>query len=177
MIIYVLLETGCDSGWFITLRKERKAQKVSKTCWNHRLRIRTQNPERQGSGPHLPFSSQDRLVGYFLELAELCHSTELGDTSSPRGYLFLLIGLLSPQLTHPANHCYSAAQSCPTLCNPMDCSTPGFLSFTSSQSLLTLMSIESVIPSNHLILCHPLLLLPSIFPRIQVFSNESANWH
>ena len=48
------------------------------------------------------------------------------------------------------------------------------LSITISQSLLELMSIESVIPSNHLILCHPLLLLPSIFPRIRVFSNESA---
>ena len=49
------------------------------------------------------------------------------------------------------------------------------LSITNSQSLLKLMSIESVIPSNHLILCHPLLLLPSIFPSIRVFSDESAH--
>ena len=48
------------------------------------------------------------------------------------------------------------------------------LSITNSQSLLKLMSIESVMPSSHLILCHPLLLLPSIFPSIGVFSNESA---
>ena len=48
------------------------------------------------------------------------------------------------------------------------------LSITNSQSLLKLMSIESVMPSNHLILCHPLLLLPSIFPSIRVFSSESA---
>ena len=48
------------------------------------------------------------------------------------------------------------------------------LSMTNSQNLLKLMSIESVMPSNHLILCHPLLLLPSIFPSIRVFSNESA---
>ena len=48
------------------------------------------------------------------------------------------------------------------------------LSFTISQSLLKLMSIEPVTPSNHLILCHPLLLLPSIFPSIKVFSSESA---
>ena len=47
------------------------------------------------------------------------------------------------------------------------------LSITNSQSLLKLMSIESVMPSNHLILCHPLLLPPSIFPSIRVFSNES----
>ena len=56
----------------------------------------------------------------------------------------------------------------------MNRSTQASLSITSSWSLLRLMSIESVIPSNHLILCHPLLLLPSIFPSIRVFSNESA---
>ena len=67
----------------------------------------------------------------------------------------------------------SVAQSCSTLCDPMDCSTPGLLSITNSRSLLRLMSIESVMPSNHLILCCPLLLLPSIFPSIRVFSNES----
>ena len=48
------------------------------------------------------------------------------------------------------------------------------LSFTISRSLLKLMCIESVMPSNHLILCHPLLLLPSVFPSIRVFSNELA---
>ena len=48
------------------------------------------------------------------------------------------------------------------------------LSITNSQSLLKLMSIELAMPSNHLILCHPLLLLPSIFPSIRVFSNESV---
>ena len=49
-----------------------------------------------------------------------------------------------------------------------------FLSITNSQSSLKLMSIESVMPSSHLIFCHPLLLLPSIFPSIRVFSNESV---
>ena len=72
--------------------------------------------------------------------------------------------------------CYrcSVAQLCPVLCDPMDCSTPGSLSFTISQSLLKLKSIESVMSSNHLINCHPLLLLPSIFPSIRVFSNVLA---
>ena len=60
------------------------------------------------------------------------------------------------------------------LCDPMDYSTPGFLSITNSQSLLKLMSIELVLSSNHLILCRPLLLLPSIFPNIRVFSNETV---
>ena len=61
----------------------------------------------------------------------------------------------------------SVAQSCLTLCDPVDC-------ITNSRSLRKLMSIESVMPSNHLILCCPLLLPPSVFPSIRVFSNESV---
>ena len=56
----------------------------------------------------------------------------------------------------------------------MECSTQASPSFTISRSLLKLMSIESVMPYNHLVLCRPLLLLPSIFPSIRVFSNEST---
>ena len=57
---------------------------------------------------------------------------------------------------------------------PWTAACPASLSITNSQSLLKLMAIESVIPSNHLTLCYPLLLLPSIFPSIRVFSNESV---
>ena len=60
------------------------------------------------------------------------------------------------------------------LCNLMDCSTPGLPVITNSQSLLKFMSVESVMPSNHLILGHPLLLPHSIFPSIRVFSSESV---
>ena len=67
----------------------------------------------------------------------------------------------------------SVTQSCPTLCDPMDCTHQASLSITNSQSLFKLMSIESVMPSNHLILCYPLLLLPSNFAS-RIFSNESA---
>ena len=68
----------------------------------------------------------------------------------------------------------SIAQSCPTLCDPKDWSTLGCLSITNSRSLLKFMSIESVMPSNNLIIfCHH-LLLPSIFPSIKVVSNESV---
>ena len=67
----------------------------------------------------------------------------------------------------------SVAQSCPPLCDPMNRSTPGLSVHHLSQSPPKPMSIESVMPSNHLILCRPLLLLPSIFPSIRVFSNES----
>ena len=70
--------------------------------------------------------------------------------------------------------CSSVAKSCPNICDPMDAACQASLSCSISQSLLKLMSIKSVMPSNHLILCHPLLLLPSIFPSIKVFSNESA---
>ena len=70
--------------------------------------------------------------------------------------------------------CSSVAPSCLTLCDPMDCSSQASLSFTIPQSLLKLMSIESVMSSSHLILCHPLLLLPSIFPSISFGSNELA---
>ena len=68
----------------------------------------------------------------------------------------------------------SVAQPCPTLCNPMNRSTPGHPSITNSWSPPKPMSIELVMPSNHLILCHPLLLLPPVPPSIKVFSTESA---
>ena len=68
----------------------------------------------------------------------------------------------------------SVAQSCLTLWDPMNHSTPGLPVHHQLQSLPKPMSIKSVMPSNHLILCCPLLLLPSIFPRIRVFSNEPA---
>ena len=63
----------------------------------------------------------------------------------------------------------SVTHSCLALCDPMDCSMPGFLSFTISWSLLKLMSIQSVMISNHLILCRPLLLLPQSFPASESF--------
>ena len=67
----------------------------------------------------------------------------------------------------------SVTQLQPTLCDPMNCS-PASLSITNSWSLLKLMSIELVMPSNHLFLCRPLFLPPSMIPRIRVFSNESV---
>ena len=68
----------------------------------------------------------------------------------------------------------SVPQSCPTLCNPMNCSTPGFPVHHHSCSLLKLMSIKSVMPPNHLVLFCPILLLPLIFPSFWVFSRESV---
>ena len=96
---------------------------------------------------------------------------------------FLQIILMCVSVAQPDDKCCSSsvlesvssvAQSCPTLCNPMNHSTPGLPVHHHSWSLLKLMSIESVMPSSYLILCCPLLLLPSIFPSIRVFSSESA---
>ena len=74
----------------------------------------------------------------------------------------------------------AVTKSYSTLCDPMDCllawtaASQASLSFTISQSLLKLMCIELVIPSDHFILCDPLFLMPSVFPSIRVFSSESA---
>ena len=68
---------------------------------------------------------------------------------------------------------FSCSVMSDSFCDSMDCSMPGFPFITNYQSLLKLMSIKLVMPSNHLILCCP-LLSPSIFPSIRVFSNESA---
>ena len=81
---------------------------------------------------------------------------------------------MSPTLWHSQ---FSSVQSlsCARLfTTPWTAARPGSLSITNSRSLLKLTSIESVMPSSHLILCRPLLLLPSIFPSIRVYSNESA---
>ena len=80
-----------------------------------------------------------------------------------------------PKVTRQvSNCCCSVAQWCPTLCDPINAAHQASLPFTIPWSLLKLMSIESVTPSNHLVLRRPLLLLPSVFPRIRVFSNEPA---
>ena len=69
---------------------------------------------------------------------------------------------------------FSSVTQCLTCCDPMTVAHQASLSITNSQSLFKLMSIKLAMQSNHFILCRPLLLLPSIFPSIRVFSNESA---
>ena len=79
------------------------------------------------------------------------------------------------EYSHPSPMCScSATKLCPTLCDLVNCNTQASLSLAISQSLPKFMSIESVMSSNHFILCCPLLLLTSIFPSIRVFSSESA---
>ena len=75
---------------------------------------------------------------------------------------------------YSVHFCCSVAKLCLAVCNPGAAARQASLSITVSQSLLKLMSIESMMPSNYLILCCPLLLLFSVFPSIRVFSNELA---
>ena len=82
-------------------------------------------------------------------------------------FVFFLSDLLSVQFS-------SVAQSCLTLCDPMNRSMPGLPVHHQLPESTQTLSIKSMMPSSHLIICRPLLLLPSIFPSIRVFSNESA---
>ena len=79
-----------------------------------------------------------------------------------------------PGINQSRHSVSSVVQSCLTLCDPMNCSTPGLPSITNSQSSLKLRSIKLVMPPNHLILCDPLLLLPLIPPSNRVLSNGST---
>ena len=95
--------------------------------------------------------------------------------------MIIIINLFSPNyLFHRGNFIFFQFSSLQSLSHVQLFPTPwtaachASLSITNSQSLLKLMFIKSVMPSNHLILCHPLLLLPSIFPSIRVFCNESV---
>ena len=82
--------------------------------------------------------------------------------------------LITEKRLEANKECCSVVQSGLTLCNPIDWSRPGFPVHHQLPELAQLMSIELVMPCNHLILCHPLLFLPSIFPSIRIFSNESV---
>ena len=98
-----------------------------------------------------------------IEFPHILFQTKLGQLGRSLNYLILCISSCC---------CCLVAQSCPTLCEPMDRSTPGSSVLTVPQSLLRLISTELMMPFNSLLVCHPLLLLPSIFPSIRVFSNE-----
>ena len=118
------------------------------------------------ASPSMGFSRQEYWSGVPLPSLKMPYSL----------YLFKVYNsVIFSMFMRMCNQCYcSVAQSCPTLCDPMDCSTSGFPVLHCLRSLLKLMSIESVMPSNLLILCHPLLLLPSNFLSNRVFLNESA---
>ena len=98
-------------------------------------------------------------------------SEELTSPLSSQGPFISFIFLILKLMDHG---CFSIIQSSPTFCDPMDCSTSSFLVLHHLLELAQTHPTESVMSSNHLVLCHPLLLLPSILPIISVFSNGSV---
>ena len=157
------------------------------------LRLRAPNAGRLGSIPgqgtrsHMPqprpnTAKQNFFFKFHSPGPALSHPAssstfslqQVGDPVAQCHFLSgcYVFGLFSCE---PCSAISSVTQSCPMLCDPMGCSTPGILSITNSRSSLKLMSIKAVKPSNHLILCRLLLLPLSIFPSIRIFSNESVS--
>ena len=94
----------------------------------------------------------------------------------PSNHLILCHPLLFLPSIFPSISSVQSLSCVPLFATPLTTACQASLSITNSQSLFKLMSSELVMPYNHLILCHSLLLLPSIFPRIRIFSNESVLW-
>ena len=88
--------------------------------------------------------------------------------------MYIQFGFISKLFRSLSLSCCSVTQLCLALCNPMACSLPGISVIHHLLNWLKFMSIESITPSNHLIHCHPALFLPSVFPSISIFSNESV---
>ena len=124
---------------------------------------------RNGLLAFLPNSKGKPPTGHVLHAFQRAEHTSRGVSYADKPELRLL---------DPHDMCSvqssSVAQSCPTLCDPMDYSTPGFPVHHQFPEVTQTHVHESVMQSNHLILCRPLLLLPSIFPSIRIFSNESV---
>ena len=106
--------------------------------------------------PHVSWSGEFLIVSPLLE------------------FLISSLECLGKMQLQKGGCCYSVAKSCATICNPMDCSTQGFPVLHHLPEFAHTMSTEPTMLSNHLILCHSLLLLPSIFPGFRGFSNESV---
>ena len=123
--------------------------------------------------PSLQSSSQQQLLSPTLsDRGEgRQDAAEAGKPQRKFGQWRLPSGTYSKSFLQRLAHlkgCCSVIQSCLTLCDPMDCSMPGFPVLHRLLDLLKLTSIESVMPSNHLFLCRPLFLMPSVFPSIGV---------
>ena len=140
------------------------------------------NPRRKKSHTLIHLRTE-LLLGYFIAVS--CNSSTWRSSSPTTSQVFytppppvLCTPEILPSSERPVLRGIfqfsPVIQLCPTLCDTMDCSTPGFPVHHQLLELLKLMSIESVMPSNHLILCCPLLLPPSIFPSLRVFSNKSV---
>ena len=133
---------------------------VMQETWVQSLGL--EDPLEKGNGNPLQYSCRENLVDRGAWRATVHSITEL-DMHAHNANIKIMFFSSVQSLSHVQ-----------LFATPWTAALQASLSITTSQSLLKLMSIESVLPSNHLILCHSLLLPPSIFPNIRVFSNESA---
>ena len=129
-------------------------------------------PTKRSPGPNsftckLYQTLKEEWMSVLLKLLKILKRKEHVQTYITRSALITWVRKWSIQFS-------SVAQSCPTLCDPVNHSMPGLPVHHQLPEFTQLMSIESVMPFSHLILCHPLLLLPPIPPSIRVFSNEST---
>ena len=162
-------------------KAERSVTSCSQICSSVRQAQESLSPEQK----HWPYGAQFQSV----YICETISTLKTGNTIlTAKCFLLPCVSLLSLLLSSPPQHWYTFFH-CVSVCTllvvvqlfshvqlfmtPWTAACQASLSFTISQSLLKPMSIEWVMPSNHLILCRPLLLLPSIFPSIMVFSNQS----
>ena len=151
---------------YFHLKEFEKTAEVGRSLWTiHHSQSRPKNFLVKGAFP----ISRGREHSYLLKTKECWEECEKTSLAS----LFPIL-LYLPYTHQVIIQSSSVAQSCPTLCDPMNRSTPGLPVHHNSWSSLRLMSIEAVMPSSHLILCRPLLLLPPIPPSIRVFSNKST---
>ena len=144
-------------------------------------------PANAGDIRDIPHANESS--GCIRSLCNMSHLTDTWKAEDKDKWMGLYWGqITNPSPVHTTLACVWAPEAISdlfcsvtnsgwTLCNPMDCSMPGFPvhHHLLKHELLKIKSIESVMPSNHLILCRPLLLLPPIPPSIRVFSSESAH--
>ena len=128
---------------------------------------------KAGKRINLKFVSQEKK----LYLCEMMNVNKTYHRNSFVIYIYVCVCVCVCVCVYVCMYQFSSVQSLSTVwlfATPWTAAFQASLSITNSWSLLKLMSIKSVMPSNHLILCHPLLLLPSIFPSIRVFSSDSV---
>ena len=157
-------EWGPPTRWTLWLCRALGRARLSATPWTAaRQAPRSTKFSRQEYWSGLPFPSPGDLFNPRIEPGSLASQAD-SLPSEPPG---------KSDGTFSSVQFSSVSQSCLTLCDPMNCSMPGFPVHYQIPAF-TQTHVESVMPSNHPILCCPLLLLPSIFPSIRVFSNESV---
>ena len=174
--VFLVVMYGCES-WTIKKAECQRIGAFELWCWRRLLRVRW-TARRSNQSILKEINPEYSLEGLMLNLKLQYFGHLLGKADSLEKTLML--GKIEGKRRRGRwlnGHQFSSVQSFSSVrlfVTPWTPAHQASLSITNSQNLLKLMSIESVMPSNHLILCHPLLLLPSIFPSVRVFSNESV---